>query len=291
MTSKTLPGTVDVAWLQENINNPDLVLVDATTHNPIPAEGPYHPLSGSETFQLEHIPGAVFADLLSDFADPEGIHPWTLPSSERFAEQAGALGIGDGTTVVVYDQLEGFWATRLWWHLHLEGFTNVKVLDSGLKAWKSAGLPVTKGASKPTRRTFTGKRQDALLFNTEDVEQAFNDDSVILVNVLDELTYRGDSTTYARKGHIPGSINVPVKYVLDFEKGAFRPDIELKKLFEDADLLNPNKTIVTYCGGGIAATGVAFALASLGQKNIAVYDGSMAEWAANPDLPLVKGEA
>ena len=81
---------------------------------------------------------ALFADLLTDFADPDSSEAWTVPSSERFAAAAGALGIGDGATVVIYDQHDGFWGTRLWWHLRLEGFDAVAVLDGGLRAWRDA---------------------------------------------------------------------------------------------------------------------------------------------------------
>lgn len=127
MTTQNLPALVDVAWLKSRIVDQNLVVVDATTHLPVPTDGPYIPESGGASYRTAHIEGALFADLLTDFADPDSSDAWTVPSSERFSAAAGALGIGDGATVVVYDQHDGFWATRLWWHLRLEGFDSVEL--------------------------------------------------------------------------------------------------------------------------------------------------------------------
>ncbi|PYE17989.1 thiosulfate/3-mercaptopyruvate sulfurtransferase [Williamsia limnetica] len=291
MSNKSLPALVDVAWLQSHLDDADVVVVDATTHLPIPKDGPYVPESGRATYEAEHIPGALFAELLTDFADPDAEQAWTVPNSERFADAAGALGIGPGAKVVVYDQSAGFWATRLWWHLRLEGFDEVAVLDGGIAAWKAADLPVTDTPSTATPREFIAARRPELLRSTEQIRAALDDDSTILVNVLDEPTYRGETTTYARNGHIPGSINVPVAGVLNAEKGGFKSVAELRETFEAAGLLDTEKTIVTYCGGGIAATGVAQALSLVGRDDVAVYDGSMTAWAADPELPLVTGES
>ncbi|MFE4499338.1 sulfurtransferase [Rhodococcus sp. NPDC056743] len=289
MTTKSLPALVDVAWLKSHVADQNLVVVDATTHLPVPTDGPYTPESGGESYRSAHIEGALFADLLTDFADPDSTEAWTVPSSERFAAAAGALGIGDGATVVIYDQHDGFWATRLWWHLRLEGFDSVAVLDGGLRAWQAAGLPVTDAVSTPTARTFTGARRPELLRSTEDVAAALDDPETILVNVLDPATYRGETNTYARRGHIPGSVNLPVFEVRNQETGELRSVEELRALFDAAGLLDTNKKVVTYCGGGIAATGVAHALALAGREDVGVYDGSMTAWAGNPDLPLVTG--
>src|SRR5690625_1676967 len=286
-----LPLKVSTDWLRERLGDDDLVVVDATTHLPVPTDGPYVPESGEESYRAEHIPGALFADLLDDFADPGSDEPWTAPDHERFAAAAGALGIGAGATVLVYDQHDGYWATRFWWHLRYEGFDNVTVLDGGLRAWKAAGHEVTDAVSEPTPRTFTGTRRPELIRSTEEVAASLDDENTILINVLDEATYRGEVDTYARRGHIPGSINLPVYTLRDPETGTLRPVEELRREFEEAGLLDDDRTVVTYCGGGIAATGVAHALALAGRDDVAVYDGSRTAWAGNPDLPLVTGDS
>ncbi|GAA4260124.1 sulfurtransferase [Dietzia aurantiaca] len=285
------PLSVSPRWLHDHLNDDHLVVVDATNHLPVPTDGPYVPESGAQTYRAEHIPGALFADLLGDFADPAAAEPWTAPDHERFAAAAGALGIGDGATVVVYDQHDGFWATRFWWHLRYEGFDQVTVLDGGLPAWKAAGFEVTDVVPEPTPRTFTGTRRPGLIRSTDEVAANLDDEGTVLVNVLDEATYRGEVDTYARRGHIPGSINLPVFTLRDPATGALRPVEELRAEFENAGLLDTDKRVVTYCGGGIAATGVAHALALAGRDDVAIYDGSMTAWAGNPELPLVTGES
>ncbi|MGA9870656.1 MAG: rhodanese-like domain-containing protein [Rhodococcus sp. (in: high G+C Gram-positive bacteria)] len=289
MTTERQTDLVDVTWLRDHENDPNVVIVDATTHLPIPTEGPYTPISGFMSYQEAHIEGALFADLLTAFADPDSNEPWTVPDSERFAAAAGALGIGDGVTVVIYDQHDGYWSTRLWWQLRLEGFESATVLDGGLRAWRAAGMPVTDTVSTAAARLFTACRKPELIRTTGEVQAALDDPSTILVNVLDPATYRGDSNTYGRRGHIPGSINLPVTRIKNRETGGLRPVEELRTLFEDAGLLDTTKTVVVHCGGGVAATGVAHAMSVAGRHDVAVYDGSMTAWAGDPNLPLITG--
>ncbi|WP_017588818.1 sulfurtransferase [Nocardiopsis ganjiahuensis] len=290
MAPSTAP-TVSAAWLAEHLDDDGLVLLDSTTHLSPSVEGPYTVESGRAAFDAEHIPGALFADLLADFADPDATAPWTVPSSERFAAGAGALGIGPGSRVVVYDRANGIWATRLWWQLRLEGFDDVEILDGGLRAWKASGLPVTDTPSPaPEPKVFEARRRPELLRSTEDVAASLGDGRTLLVNVLDPAAYRGDKDTYGRPGHIPGSVNLPVSEITDPATGTLKSPEELRTLFAAKGLLDPGITPVTYCGGGIAATGVAHALALAGREDAAVYDGSITEWASDESLPLVTGD-
>ncbi|WP_255032523.1 MULTISPECIES: rhodanese-like domain-containing protein [Nocardiaceae] len=121
------------------------------------------------------------------------------------------------------------------------------------------------------------------------MQAAMKDPSTVLVNVLDPATYRGDTNNYGRRGSPPGSTKLPVTQIRNRETGELRPVEELRALFEDAGLLDDSKTVVTYGGGGVAAIGVAHALAVTGRGDVAVYDGSMAARAGDPELPLVTG--
>lgn len=285
--AQTIPHTVSVSWLREHRGEPDLLVVDASTDFAVRDDGTFTLEPGRTAYEATHVPGAVFADLLIDFADPTSEQPCTAPESARFAAAAGAIGIGDGVQVVVYDQHDGIWATRFWWHLRLEGFDNVAVLDGGLPAWQAAGAEVSNTPVTPTPTTFTARRRSELIRSTDQVRAAIADDRFRIVGVLDPATYRGETGTFARPGHIPGSINLPVDQIRDPETGVLRPIEELRAVFTAAGLLDPAITPVSYCGGGVAASAVAHALALVGRDDASVYDGSLTAWAADPALPLV----
>jgi thiosulfate/3-mercaptopyruvate sulfurtransferase len=117
---------------------------------------------------------------------------------------------------------------------------------------------------------------------------AVNDPGVRLVNALSAEEHSGKVTRVARPGHIPGSINVPAGSLVDPATHAYLDASELRAKFERAGAPDAGR-IITYCGGGIAACSDAFVLTLLGAKDVAVYDGSLVEWSANPELPLETG--
>ncbi len=263
---------VSAAWLADHLDDPDVRVIDATVHLTFDAEGA-HVASGSETFAQGHVPGAVFVDQISQLTDPDADVAFTVAPSERFAQALGAAGVGEGTTVVVYDVANGIWATRLWWQLGLEGFDDVAVLDGGLAAWTAAGGEVETGAgTTPEPRTFTAVRRPERLAATEDVEAALASSSAPVVCALGRETYEA--------AHIPGSGNVGFDE-LTGDDGRFRSVDELRGILGDAGLLEPGARPITYCGGGIAATALTFALGLVGRDDVAVYDGSLNAWTAD----------
>ncbi len=137
MTSIPLISASDLAG---RLDEPNLRIVDATVHLSFDADGA-HVESGLETYRQGHIPGAVFIDQITGLTDPEGEAPFAAAASEKFAETVGTAGIGNDSTVVVYDTVNGIWATRLWWQFGLEGFDDVLVLDGGYAAWTAPGCP------------------------------------------------------------------------------------------------------------------------------------------------------
>lgn len=289
-----IPLLVDGDWLQPRLEDPRLRVFDATVHLTFPDEGYYELVPGREAYERAHIPGAAFADLLGDLADPDAPDPFTVPSSERFAERIGALGVGDDSVVVVYDQYDAslpperryqHWAGRLWWHLRLEGFDRVAVLDGGLDQWVREGRPTEAGPSSYPPATFTARRRDHLIATKDEVRAAVEDDDVLLLNTVDPATHSGETLTFSRRGRIPSSANLYYEDIFDPATGRFLPPDELRRRFGAAGALDADRT-VTYCGSGIAAAVEAFALATVGRDDVAVYDGSLTEWTADPSLPL-----
>ncbi len=290
-----LPLIIDTDWLAERLDDSNLRLIDATTFLKIPEDGGYYDVwSGREAYDKGHIPGAVFADLLNDFSDPDAKYPFTVPSRERFIEKVSELGIGGDSYVVVYDQgaqvgshiVASDWASRFAWQLRYEGFENVAILDGGFPKWLDEGHPVTTKPGFYPKAEFTGERRPELLATLEDVKSAINDSNTILINSLSEADFNGETNTYARSGHIPNSVHVFFGEHSDPKTKELYNTKKLYETFEKTGALDPNKKVITYCGSGIAATWNALILNKLGQNNVAVYDGSMTEWADDPSLPL-----
>lgn len=275
----THPRLVDAAWLKARLDDPQIRVVDATVHLTFDENGA-RTESGRATYEQAHVPGATFVDQLTDLTVHDGEAPFEAAPSEHVAAVLGAAGVGDDHTVVVYDHVNGIWATRLWWQLTYEGHRDVVVLDGGLKAWQDAGLPVASGGAAYAPSTFTPARRLELVASTSDVVAATSDSSVLIVNGLDRDSFAA--------GRIPGSVNVPFPELVD-EQGRLRPLDELRPLFESVGALDPDVSPIAYCGGGIAATAVAFALQGLGRDDVAVYDGSMNAWTSDPDRPVEQG--
>lgn len=273
MTANT--SLISPADLDALLGDPTLRVIDATVHLTFDENGA-HVESGAATFANAHIPGAIFVDQIAELSNPDGEAPFEAVDSETFASVVGARGIGNDSRVVVYDTVNGIWATRLWWQFRLEGL-DVEVLDGGLAAWQAAGFATTTESTQHEAATFAPVRRGGAIVSTDEVQAATSDDSVLLINAL-------DADSFAR-GHIPGSVNVPFGSLVNAD-GTLKGLDELRAVFEASGALDDGVKPVAYCGGGIAATAVTFALASLGRDDAAVYDGSMNAWTADPDRPL-----
>jgi thiosulfate/3-mercaptopyruvate sulfurtransferase len=287
----SVPLLIDARTLRELLDGPSLRVFDATVSLVRPeGGGPYSVESGRPAYERAHIPGAGFADLVRELADPRSPFPFALPSSARFAAAAGRLGIGPGTHVVAYAQQEPMWATRLWWLLRHFGFDDVSVLDGGLPAWKAAGAPLSDEPAGYEPVSFVARPRSDDLALRADVEAILaGEQSACLVNALSPSVFRGEGpSSYSRPGRIPGSVNAPWSELVDPATNRFRSPAELEAAFERADV-EPTSQVVAYCGGGISATVDVFALALLEREGTRLYDGSLTEWSADPQLPLELG--
>jgi len=293
---KIVPMFVTTEWLEQRLDDPELRLLDATTFLKHPeGDGYYDVWSGKEAYEKGHIPGAVYADLYEELSDAKAAYAFTHPTRERFVEKVSKLGVGEGTYVVIYDQgavvnnpniIASDWASRLAWQLKYEGFDNVAILDGGFPKWKEEGRPVSIEPGSYPKGKFVRERKSDLFVTKEEVLKAIDDDNTIIIDCLSEDHYAGEVNTYGRPGHIPGSVNVFFGSLSDPETRELYDDKKLRGIFKEVGALEPDKKVITYCGSAIAATWISTVLHKLGKENVTVYDGSLTEWAQNPDLPL-----
>lgn len=281
---------VETDWLEENLGDPTLRVLDCTTILRPDDRGTLQANSGRDSYAQEHIPGAGYADLVGDLSDRNTKLRFMMPPAPQFAEAMSRYGVGEGTRVVLYDSATGSWATRIWWMLRAFGFENTAVLNGGLTKWKQEGRAVSDTSPSYPQAEFVPRLKSDMIADKEEVLQAVVDGAACVINALGEEQDKGNAgpNRYGRVGRIPNSVNVPARSTIDPETNTYIAAESILQSFTDVGA-TPDGRVIAYCGGGIAASNNAFLLAMLGYENVAVYDGSLSEWAADPNLPLETG--
>ena len=275
-------------WLETHLTEPDLRVLDCTVFLERDAHG-RHLISGREAWAQGHIPGSGFVDLMSDLSDPQNPLAFMRPSATQFAEAMSRCGVGDGTRVVLYDASStmwgNMWAARVWWMLRAFGFDQAAVLNGGWHKWTLEGRPISAEPCRYPPARFTARPRPELWADKREVLASIGDRGTCLLNALLAEEHSGTIAYYGRPGRIPSSVNVPAVAIVDPVTHAYLPAAELRAKFAAVGALNCERAI-TYCGGAIAASSDAFVLTLLGVSNVAVYDGSLLEWAPDPTLPM-----
>jgi thiosulfate/3-mercaptopyruvate sulfurtransferase len=242
---------------------------------------------GHDEYLAGHIPGAVYVDLddeLASHGEPaDGRHP--LPAPDAFQAAVRRWGVDDGDSVVVYDDNGNQAAARAWWLLRWAGFSDVRLLDGALGAWRRAGLDVATDDVTPAPGTAT-IRPGSLPVATVDQVAAWPADGV-LVDARAAERFHGETEPVDPKaGHIPGAVNAPTGGNLDTD-GRFLPADRLRERFADLGV-DGSRPVAAYCGSGVTAAHEIAALAVAG-IDATLYPGSWSQW-SNLDLPVATGE-
>lgn len=281
---------IDPAELLRRLDDPALRLLDATVELPAPRfDGDYRVASGRPGWLAEHIQGALHANLLGDLAEPGAPFSFAVPSAQRLAIGLARLGVTPSSQLVIYDRADGFWAARLWWMLRSFGIT-ARVLDGGFKTWLGQGHRPQQGERTVIPAPPLTLTLDSTLWIDRQGVQAIScgQRPGTLVCALSAALFDGSAPSrYARRGHIPGSRNLPARQLLDAQGRYFSKDALRQAI--GPDLLQAPGPLVLYCGGGISAAAPALALTQVGRTDLILYDGSLQEWAADSSLPMTTG--
>lgn len=280
---------VETDWLAAHVNDPALRVFECTTIlHPLP-DGGYRAESGLATWAAGHIERSGFADLTGELSDQASSLRFTMPPPAQLAAALAKLGVGEGTRVVLYDRAVNMWAARVWWMLRAIGFDDAAVLNGGWRKWTLEGRPVSTAPCVYPPGRLVPRSRTEVFADKSAVLAGVGDSATCVLNALTEEQHRGTGGVhYGRPGRIAGSANVAARSLVDARTHAYLPLDVLRKQFDEAGAL-ASRRVITYCGGGIAASSDAFVLAMLGHDNVAVYDASLSEWAADPSLPMETG--
>lgn len=267
--------------LRALLGTPGLVLLDATVLLPGEVYDPH------DRFLSAHIPGARRFDVEA-FSDPEGALPHMVPSQGRFARLIAALGVGNSSRVVLYDQVGLVGSARGWWLLGLFGHDDVQVLDGGLAGWRALDHPIEAGDPAPVAATrfIPRLRSERLVGLGDMIRIAAGERAAVVVDARSRGRWDGtapEPRAGLPGGHIPGSASLPYGALLT-EDRRMLPPTSLRNLFETAGI-GSGSSVVTTCGSGLTASVLSLGLAVAGYPPGALFDGSWTEWASHPELP------
>ena len=286
MSEPSSSALVSTEWLAAHLHAPDVRVVDGSYY--LPHEG----LDPRVEYETQHIPNAVFFDI-DEIADTANPLPHMLPPPEKFSSRVRKLGLGDGVRIVVYDQRGIMSAPRVWWIFRVFGHEDVAVLDGGLPKWVHEGRPVNEEPVRVGERHFTPRVNSLMVRDRGRMLANLQSHREQVLDARSAGRFAGrdpEPRADLRGGHIPDSLSLPFTDLLESKTQTMLPPDQLRSRFAAAGV-DMTKPVVTTCGSGITAAVLALGLHLAGHADVALYDGSWADWGQPGDTPVETGPA
>ena len=277
-------GLVDAAWLRQHLHDSNLVVIDVYSGN------------HRAEFASGHIPGALYTDFKHGWRTTKNGVPDVLPPTKNLEKVIGRLGVDNNSEVVLVPggrrRADFNAVTRIYWTFKVLGHDNVSLLNDGDKGWfADANNPVATGATKAKPKTFVAHFRRNLLATRADVEKDLKTHNAVLIDTRTPSQYEGKtrSSVVLKAGTLPGAVNVPAKQLEAPDGTALADAKTIDAVLAKAGVKSSGKQI-TFCNTGHLASGPWFVLHEVkGNKDVSMYDGSMADWTRGHNLPVVKG--
>lgn len=289
MQDKRTDMLVEPQWLAAHLNDPMVRILDCTTYMIAQPVGASLIRSGRPDYEAGHIPGAQHVGMVEHLSALTAPYPYTMPAAEQIEALLGRLGIGHEHHIVIYGRGHIPTVTRAWYVLHAMGHRKLALLDGGFERWQREGWPVSRELPSFAATRYQAQFDPRKVAGLDEVRAALQGSGALLLNALGRDQFAGSGGAhYGRPGRIPGSVNVPARELADQETKVFHPTQHIRTLLDEAGAFRAPR-VLTYCGGGIAASTTAFALEMLGHPDWALYDNSLLEWSTQPELPMQMG--
>ena len=265
-------------WLAESLGHPGLCVVDLRWR----PDG-----SASRLHAESHIPGSTWLDWSTGLVTRDARTGVPLiASADSVASAFGDAGVGDGTTVVLYDDMGGLYAGRAWWTLHAYGFESVRILDGGWRAWLDEGQPTSGRPSLHTPTSFTPRTNLRSRLTASELHDLLGAPGQTVVDARPAAEYAGEQGSAPRLGRIPGAVSLPVSATILPGSQRLRPPDAVARM---AAVIPTGDRVVCYDEAGVGAARLAWVRTRAGRRDVAVLDGGWAEWAHRSELPVESG--